>query len=98
MSLQKILEGAQNLEEITETSRLLAFEIRIKFMTLDPTCNKYSDLIGLTVVSILHKIPCKPHKKPCKLHNKPGIFCLPMASLLLGNCLYTKLLGIVART
>ena len=36
MSLQKILEGAQNLEEITETSRLLFFfEICIKFMTLD---------------------------------------------------------------
>ena len=33
----------------------------------------------------------------CKLHEKSGKFCSPMGSLLLGDCLYTKLLGIVAR-
>ena len=60
---------------------------------LDLTCIKYSDL--KTSVSILYKKKnlIRPIKKSCKLHKKPGKFCLPIANLLLGSCLYTKLLA-----
>ena len=33
---------------------------------LDPTCNKYCDLIGLIEVSILHRKSCKLCGKSCK--------------------------------
>ena len=39
-------------------------------MILDPTCNKYYDLIGYTEVSIFHRKSCKLCRKSYKLRRK----------------------------
>ena len=41
------------------------------YSILDPSCNKYCDLIGQEEVSISHRKPCTSHRKPCTVHRKP---------------------------
>ena len=63
-------------------------------LLLDPTCNKYCDLIE---VSILHRKPCKLRRKLCKLCRKPCKTFGLWLGLLLGSSLLCQALGIVAR-